>query len=176
MFVNKEVKSKLLHIFHGIRPTQLFTQYHISCRCNYLWTSKLNAFLAILINPFAPRAINFKFPLQLYQEYYFTMEKTLVFIISLLRWKIIILPILTTSFRHISLKSWENVRFELGSAIDTCAFHIILFVLFCGTPGKNGSAEDFGEAIYHLGYMAGDFGRCASPFSCFPLLWSASKI
>ena len=28
--LSKEVKSALLHIFHGIRPPQLFTQYHIS--------------------------------------------------------------------------------------------------------------------------------------------------
>ena len=34
---------------------------------------------------------------------------------SLLRWKMTILPILTTSLIHFSLKGWENVLFELGS-------------------------------------------------------------
>ena len=34
---------------------------------------------------------------------------------SLLGWKMIILPILTTSFIHFSLKGWENVLFDLGS-------------------------------------------------------------
>ena len=34
---------------------------------------------------------------------------------SLRRWQMIILPILTTSLIHISLKGWENVLFELGS-------------------------------------------------------------
>ena len=33
---------------------------------------------------------------------------------SLLRWKRIILPILTTSLIHFSLKDWENVLFGLG--------------------------------------------------------------
>ena len=37
---------------------------------------------------------------------------------SLLRWKMIILPILATSFMHFSLKGWENVLFELGSESD----------------------------------------------------------
>ena len=34
---------------------------------------------------------------------------------SLLRWKIILLPILTTSLIHFSLKGWKNVFFDLGS-------------------------------------------------------------
>ena len=34
---------------------------------------------------------------------------------SLLRWKIITLPILTSSPIHSSLQGWENVLFELGS-------------------------------------------------------------
>ena len=34
---------------------------------------------------------------------------------SLLRWKMIILPPLSSSLTHSSLKSWENVRFGLGS-------------------------------------------------------------
>ena len=39
---------------------------------------------------------------------------------SVLWWKIIILPILTSTLIHFSLKGWENVLFELGSsAIQT---------------------------------------------------------
>ena len=34
---------------------------------------------------------------------------------SLLKWKIIILPILNTSLIHLFLKGWENVPFQLGS-------------------------------------------------------------
>ena len=36
------------------------------------------------------------------------------------KWKIIILPILTTSFIHFSLQSWENVLFELGNEGVNC--------------------------------------------------------
>ena len=52
--------------------------------------------------------INFKFPLQPHQKYYITQFENLAFH-SLLRWKIIILPILTTSLIHFTLKGWENV-------------------------------------------------------------------
>ena len=41
---------------------------------------------------------------------------------SLLRWKMIMLPILMTSLIHLSLKGWENILFELGSE----AFHNLL--------------------------------------------------
>ena len=50
-----------------------------------------------------PRAINFKFPLHC------SLTR------NILRWKMIMLPILTTSFIHFSLEGWENVLFELGS-------------------------------------------------------------
>ena len=36
---------------------------------------------------------------------------------TLLRWKMVILAILTTSLIHLSSKGWENVLFELGSAM-----------------------------------------------------------
>ena len=52
---------------------------------------------------------------------------------SLLRWKMIILPILTTSPIHFSLKVWENILFELRSSVDwsLCLFfklHRTMFV------------------------------------------------
>ena len=57
--------------------------------------------------------INFKFPLQPHQKYNITPHiKNLAFH-GLLRWKMMILPVLTTSLMHYSLKNWENVLFEL---------------------------------------------------------------
>ena len=40
---------------------------------------------------------------------------------SLLRWKIIILPILITSHTHFSVKGWENVLMNLGVNGIMCA-------------------------------------------------------
>ena len=57
-----------------------------------------------------PRVINIKFPLQPHQKYYITRYEGLDFH-GLLRWKMIMLPILTTSLLHLSLKGWENVLF-----------------------------------------------------------------
>ena len=66
--------------------------------------------------PEAPYVLNhFKFPLQLHQKYDITQYEELGFSYCLLRWKIIILPILTTSLVDLSLKSRENVLFDLGS-------------------------------------------------------------
>ena len=42
-------------------------------------------------------------------------KENLTFHIALLRWKIIFLPILTTSLLQFSFKGWGNVLFELGS-------------------------------------------------------------
>ena len=59
-----------------------------------------------------PRVINVKFPLQPHQKHNITQYKNLAFH-SLLRWKMIILPILTSSLMCFCSKSWGNVRFEL---------------------------------------------------------------
>ena len=37
---------------------------------------------------------------------------------SLLRWKIIVLAILTTSLIHFFIRGWENLFFELGGRIE----------------------------------------------------------
>ena len=55
-----------------------------------------------------PRVIKFKFALQPHQKYNITRYGELGFH-SLLRWKMIILPILTTSLLYFSSKGWENV-------------------------------------------------------------------
>ena len=60
------------------------------------------------------RMINFTFLLQPYQKYNIKQYENLIFH-SLFRWKMIFLPILTTSLIHSSLKGWENELFELGS-------------------------------------------------------------
>ena len=44
---------------------------------------------------------------------------------SLLRWQLIILPILTTSLRHFSLKAWENVLFEKLPGVRQHLFHCL---------------------------------------------------
>ena len=54
----------------------------------------------------------FKFPPQPHQKYYITHEE--LGFHSLLRWKMIILPILTTILIHISVEGWENVLLNLG--------------------------------------------------------------
>ena len=62
-----------------------------------------------------PRVINVKFPLQPHQKYHTHSMKELTFH-SLLRWKMIFLPVLTTSFIHVAFKGWENnvIFFILG--------------------------------------------------------------
>ena len=62
-----------------------------------------------------PRVINFISPPVASPEiWHWHCMKNLDFH-TLLRWNMILLPILTTSLAHFSLKSWENVLFELGS-------------------------------------------------------------
>ena len=61
-----------------------------------------------------PRVTNIKFLLQPHQKYYITQYEELGFH-CLLRWKMIILPILTTSLIYFPSNGWENVLFELGS-------------------------------------------------------------
>ena len=51
-----------------------------------------------------------KFPLQPHQKYYITQMKNLAFH-SLLRWKMIMLPILAISLIPFSLKGWDSVTF-----------------------------------------------------------------
>ena len=60
--------------------------------------------------------------LQPYQKYYVTQYwwRTWLFIALLLRWKVIIPPILTTSLIHFSLKGWENVLLEFGGKRVKC--------------------------------------------------------
>ena len=60
-----------------------------------------------------PRVINFKFLLQPHQKFHITQHEKLGFH-SLLRRKMIILPILTTSLIYFSLKGWENEFMNLG--------------------------------------------------------------
>ena len=57
---------------------------------------------------------NFNFPCSLTRNITSHSMENLAFH-SLLRWKMIMLPILTTSPIHLSLDSWENVLFGLGS-------------------------------------------------------------
>ena len=57
-----------------------------------------------LVNPSLPIVINFKFLLQPHHKYYIAQYEELDPFHSLLRWKMIILPILTTSLIHFSLK------------------------------------------------------------------------
>ena len=66
------------------------------------------------LTPSLPRVINFKFPLQPHQKYYIT-QCELLGSHSLLRWKMITLPILPNSLIDFSLKGWENELVELGS-------------------------------------------------------------
>ena len=62
-----------------------------------------------------PRVINFKFSLQPDHKCHTTSMKTLAFYSFILRWKMIIAPILTTSLIHYFLKGWGNILFEFRS-------------------------------------------------------------
>ena len=67
------------------------------------------------INPLLQRVINSNFPCSLTRNIApYSNMKNLAFH-SLLKWEIIILPILTTSLIHFSSNVWENVLFELES-------------------------------------------------------------
>ena len=55
------------------------------------------------IHPFTPKSDQFKFPLQPHQKYDITLCMNLAFH-SLLRWKMVVLPILTTSLIYFSFK------------------------------------------------------------------------
>ena len=62
-----------------------------------------------------PRVINIRFPLQPHQQYNITQYEERGFSSLTQREDDYILPILTTSLIHFSLKGWPNVLFELGS-------------------------------------------------------------
>ena len=71
----------------------------------------LNMFLTLSL----PRVINVKFLLQPHQKITSHSKENLAFY-RLLRWKTVILPILTTSpYKHFSFKGWANVHFERGN-------------------------------------------------------------
>ena len=65
------------------------------------------------LNLSLPKVSNFKFPLQPHPKITSHGMKNLAFH-SLLRWKMIVIPIIRTSLIHFSIKGWENVLFELS--------------------------------------------------------------
>ena len=75
-----------------------------------------------------PRVINFKFPLQPQQKFMSHSMESLAFN-SLPRCKLVILPILTTSFIHFSLQGWENVIFLKLGGKGLIVFKILLVCL-----------------------------------------------
>ena len=83
------------------------------CPRNYMKIKRLNA-PEIGSTHSLPRVINFKFLLLRHQKYNITQYEENLAFHSLLGWKMIILPIHTTSLTHVSLKAWENVLFNLG--------------------------------------------------------------
>ena len=91
---------------------------HLGMRCA-VPKCESNSYPLILILSL-PRVINFKFSCSLTSNITSHSMKNMAFH-SLLRWKMIILPILTTSLIHFSLKGWENVTFwswEWKSSIE----------------------------------------------------------
>ena len=66
-------------------------------------------------NPVTPKSDCAKIPLQPHQKYCIIQCRENLAFHSLLRWKMIILPILTTSLTLFLFRGWENVLFELGS-------------------------------------------------------------
>ena len=79
-----------------------------------LFTPGENCLSTIRLTLSHPRVINFKFPCSLTRNITSPSMENLAFR-SLFRWKMIILPVLTTSLIHFCLKGWENALFELSS-------------------------------------------------------------
>ena len=102
---------------------------------------------------------------------------------SLLRWKIILLPILTTSLIHFSLKGWENVvvLFEHGS--ERANGHKILtssearssWWSWSGRSWQRGAAQTR-DAWPYLGWRCSRWLRAASWASrSLSTLWRQNK-
>ena len=79
------------------------------------WNSNYLSY-AFLFNPFTPKSDQFQIsPAASPEILHYTGWRTWLSITILLRWKMIILPILTTSLYILSWEGWENVLFGLGS-------------------------------------------------------------
>ena len=93
-----------------------------------------------------PRVINFKFPPAATPELllHIVTLKNLAFH-SLLGWRIIILPILTTSLIYFSSKGCENVLFELGNERVIITFHYFPLYWTAGVVSQGGSGVEDGE-------------------------------
>ena len=66
-------------------------------------------------NPFTPKSDQVQIsPVASPVIWHHTVWRTWLFI-AYSDWKMILVPVLTTSLIHFSLKGWENVLFELGS-------------------------------------------------------------
>ena len=105
-----------------------------------------------------PRVINFKFPQKPHQKYNITKYEELGSIHSWLRCKVIILPILTTSLKHFSLKGWENVVFRRGSE------RVALTQISAYTTHKNLAARKIMEAM-RTAYAEKETGRSHNTFA-----------
>ena len=99
---------------------------------------------SIRIAPFTPKSDQFQFsPAASLEILYIPRRWTWVFISSLLRWKMIVLQILTTSLTHLSLtKVWENVLLELGGERLTDS---------CRLSSRKGGANKLIRILHHNG-------------------------
>ena len=92
----------------------LIIQAHIPRCWRNSWFEDLLAWLSTTqcFNPFTPKSDQF----QISPSHHTVWRTCLLSFHSLLRWEVIkLLPILTTSLIHFSLKGWENLLFEPGS-------------------------------------------------------------
>ena len=87
------------------------------------------------------RVISVKFPLKPHQRYYTSHSMKNLAFHSLLRWKMIILPILTTTLIQFSSKGWKNVLFW-----ETAFWHKNLLLLIT----RNNLVEYHTIQLLHL--------------------------
>ena len=86
-------------------------QWHCALNNENVWKGR-----CVSLNPSSPKSDQLQIsPCNLARNITSNSTKNVAFH-SLLRWKMIILPILTNITYTFLVKSWENVRFELGSA------------------------------------------------------------
>ena len=103
------------------------------------------------VNPFTPKSDQVQISHEASPEIlHHTVWRTSLFIVDS-DWKKIIVPILTTSLIHFSLKGWENVLFELRCESSSSHLVPILCSCFFFQPGE--FVHTIGDAHVYLNHI-----------------------
>ena len=114
-FISAGSRRTIRHQVQGAMPFYYLWKFSfILCGMSSLNLKEAPASLG-KFNPFTPKSDQLQIsPAASPEILHYTVQRTWLFH-SLLRWKIIILSILSVSLTHFSLKGWEIVLFELGN-------------------------------------------------------------